>query len=141
MSFSILFFIYSTAFPIVLYWLLSTSNYTYKSSPHMSIDLCFSIFSIALFFNFFSTPSFSLLLPFSFFVFFPSPCFPSLFLFSPSRLNSWALFVIFPSWPSTHTVFQIEHYLVLLLIGWYHFWLSLFTKSIYCTLFFRTLWL
>lgn len=49
MSFSILFFIYSTAFPIVLYWLLSISNYTYKSSPHMSIDLCFSIFLSTLF--------------------------------------------------------------------------------------------
>ena len=60
-----------------------------------------------LFLNLFSNSSFLLFYPLSTFPpLFYSPFFPSLFLFSPSKLNCWAVFALFPSWHSVQVQFS-----------------------------------
>ena len=65
----------------------------------------------------------------------------ALCFFSPCKLYCWALFVIFPSWHSAHVQFFRLSTASYALIGWYHLWLSLFTKLISHTIFFIVLWL
>ena len=69
----------------------------YKSYSHISIYLCLYLFSL-FFLTLFSIPSFSLLSPF--------PLFPTLFLFSPCKLNCWDFVATLPSWHSAQAQFS-----------------------------------
>ena len=114
----------SVFFFFLLFFSCCSYSLIYTNLFHMSIYLCFSIFS----FNPFPHP---FLFSFLSLLFFPLHS-----LFSPCTLICYVFSAIFPSWHSALAQFSsLSVKLALFLIGQYHFWFPLLTKSVSCTFF------